>query len=332
MLREVALQFVGILWIFPYLWACIMIHPQSHSLRLNSICYGRWLLQFVGILWIFPYLRACIMIHPQSHIVRLNLICYGRWLLQFVGILWIFPYLRCLHHDSNSWQRTNITHSLNNVVGSRLQQRRQEYTVLLERRMRCIRRELAATKSLSSGADSSSFSKNSKPCDVRYSCKQLRLPVWRCRVSGNRIDTRSKCGKDLLEQIAQITCEAVGWRLQEGVWEFAGSHTHKFSETGGRGEGNEAQSASHNGKGGKWYELRKNHVTMEGQTTFLVHFFACLSCVLICFVSPYSSCNQLQVMYGSSVGRFKVETPIHGIIRELVTWECKERGVKSWMC
>ena len=25
----------------------------------------------------------------------------------------------------------------------------------------------------------------------------------------------------------------------------------------------------------------------------------------------------------------KVETPIHDIIRELVTWECKEHGVKS---
>jgi hypothetical protein len=28
----------------------------------------------------------------------------------------------------------------------------------------------------------------------------------------------------------------------------------------------------------------------------------------------------------------KVETPIHDNIRELVTWECKEHGVKSWMC
>jgi hypothetical protein len=32
-------------------------------------------------------------------------------------------------------------------------------------------------------------------------------------------------------------------------------------------------------------------------------------------------------MYGSSVGRCKVETSIHDIIRELVTWECKEHGV-----
>ena len=29
-------------------------------------------------------------------------------------------------------------------------------------------------------------------------------------------------------------------------------------------------------------------------------------------------------MYG-----FKVETPIHDNIRELITWECKEHGVKS---
>jgi len=28
----------------------------------------------------------------------------------------------------------------------------------------------------------------------------------------------------------------------------------------------------------------------------------------------------------------KVETPIHDNTRELVTWECKEHGVKSWMC
>ena len=28
----------------------------------------------------------------------------------------------------------------------------------------------------------------------------------------------------------------------------------------------------------------------------------------------------------------KVETPIHDNIREFVTWECKEHGVKSWMC
>jgi hypothetical protein len=28
----------------------------------------------------------------------------------------------------------------------------------------------------------------------------------------------------------------------------------------------------------------------------------------------------------------KVETPIHDNIRELVTWERKEHGVKSWMC
>jgi hypothetical protein len=27
----------------------------------------------------------------------------------------------------------------------------------------------------------------------------------------------------------------------------------------------------------------------------------------------------------------KVETPIHDNIRELVTWECKEHGVKSWV-
>jgi len=27
--------------------------------------------------------------------------------------------------------------------------------------------------------------------------------------------------------------------------------------------------------------------------------------------------------------KFKVETPIHDSIRELVTWECKEHGVKS---
>jgi hypothetical protein len=27
--------------------------------------------------------------------------------------------------------------------------------------------------------------------------------------------------------------------------------------------------------------------------------------------------------------RVKVETPIHDSIRELVTWECKEHGVKS---
>ena len=32
-------------------------------------------------------------------------------------------------------------------------------------------------------------------------------------------------------------------------------------------------------------------------------------------------------LYGS-----KVETPIHDNIRELVNWECKEHGVKSWMC
>jgi hypothetical protein len=33
-----------------------------------------------------------------------------------------------------------------------------------------------------------------------------------------------------------------------------------------------------------------------------------------------------------SVDACKVETPIHDSIRELVTWECKELGVKSWMC
>jgi hypothetical protein len=27
--------------------------------------------------------------------------------------------------------------------------------------------------------------------------------------------------------------------------------------------------------------------------------------------------------------RFKVETPIHDNIRDLVTWECKEHGMKS---
>jgi hypothetical protein len=30
--------------------------------------------------------------------------------------------------------------------------------------------------------------------------------------------------------------------------------------------------------------------------------------------------------------RPEVETPIHDSIRELVTWECKEHGEKSWMC
>ena len=29
---------------------------------------------------------------------------------------------------------------------------------------------------------------------------------------------------------------------------------------------------------------------------------------------------------------FKIETPNHDSIRELMTWECKEHGVKSWMC
>ena len=29
---------------------------------------------------------------------------------------------------------------------------------------------------------------------------------------------------------------------------------------------------------------------------------------------------------------YKVETPIHDSMRELVTWECKEHGVKSRMC
>ena len=28
----------------------------------------------------------------------------------------------------------------------------------------------------------------------------------------------------------------------------------------------------------------------------------------------------------------KVETPIHDNVRQLVTWECKEHGAKSWMC
>ena len=28
----------------------------------------------------------------------------------------------------------------------------------------------------------------------------------------------------------------------------------------------------------------------------------------------------------------KVETPIHDNIRELITWECKEHGLKSCMC
>ena len=32
-----------------------------------------------------------------------------------------------------------------------------------------------------------------------------------------------------------------------------------------------------------------------------------------------------------SLSKSKVETPIHDSIRGLITWDCKEHGVKSWM-
>jgi hypothetical protein len=44
------------------------------------------------------------------------------------------------------------------------------------------------------------------------------------------------------------------------------------------------------------------------------------------------SSRQTDVLTLMCLIRCKVETPIHDSIRELLTWECKEHGVKSWMC
>jgi hypothetical protein len=44
-----------------------------------------------------------------------------------------------------------------------------------------------------------------------------------------------------------------------------------------------------------------------------------------------STCKRLDLQTLGSQP-VKVETPIHVNIREMVTWECKEHGVKSWMC
>jgi hypothetical protein len=39
--------------------------------------------------------------------------------------------------------------------------------------------------------------------------------------------------------------------------------------------------------------------------------------------------NSSQETYMEKKYQYKVETPIHDNIRELITWECKEHGVKS---
>jgi hypothetical protein len=50
---------------------------------------------------------------------------------------------------------------------------------------------------------------------------------------------------------------------------------------------------------------------------------------LLCWdIQVFSSLIKTKQLFFSH----KVETPIHDNIRELVTWECKEYGVKSWMC
>jgi predicted peroxiredoxin len=36
--------------------------------------------------------------------------------------------------------------------------------------------------------------------------------------------------------------------------------------------------------------------------------------------------------FSSATTSSRVETPIYDNIRELVTWQCKEHGVKSCMC
>ena len=42
-----------------------------------------------------------------------------------------------------------------------------------------------------------------------------------------------------------------------------------------------------------------------------------------------STCNRVHCSWIGLGCKPKVETPIHDNIRELVTWECKEHGVKS---
>jgi hypothetical protein len=49
--------------------------------------------------------------------------------------------------------------------------------------------------------------------------------------------------------------------------------------------------------------------------------------VSISFMDPVSISSIDSLVIRPS--RVKVETPIHDSIRELVTWECKEHGVKS---
>jgi hypothetical protein len=54
---------------------------------------------------------------------------------------------------------------------------------------------------------------------------------------------------------------------------------------------------------------------MKNEAFFILPIFLCVLCSF-----PYMCHAWLRHVY-------KVETPIHDSIRELVTWECKEHGV-----
>ena len=56
---------------------------------------------------------------------------------------------------------------------------------------------------------------------------------------------------------------------------------------------------------------------------------------VIALHTEQQSCHTIAKKLGttpSTINHIKVDTPIHDNIRELVTWECKEHGVKLRMC
>jgi hypothetical protein len=62
---------------------------------------------------------------------------------------------------------------------------------------------------------------------------------------------------------------------------------------------------------------------------FCFCFFNILQLLLIRFTQQNMCCISESTWMKH---QHNIETPIHDNIRELVTWECKEHGVKSWMC
>jgi hypothetical protein len=66
---------------------------------------------------------------------------------------------------------------------------------------------------------------------------------------------------------------------------------------------------------------------------FLIRKFLCIKILVkdVCFWSVCATmkCTDFKLTHSNFKEHARVETPIHDSIRGLVTWECKEHGVKS---